>query len=90
MEYRDKPLIPIISYSAASLIGLSRLTENRHWPTDIIVGGALGYLIGKQVVNNFHRYARVKYELQKKKNTLSFNLNYFHGRTLPGFIYTFN
>jgi membrane-associated phospholipid phosphatase len=91
MEYRDKPLIPIISYSAASLIGLSRLTENRHWPTDILVGAALGFLVGKQVVNNYHRYAKIKYQqLQKKKNTLSFHLQYFHGKALPGLVYKFN
>lgn len=27
MEYKDKPLIPILSYTAATLIGLSRITE---------------------------------------------------------------
>ena len=85
MEYRDRPLVPIISYSAASLIGLSRITENKHWASDVFVGAALGYLCGKQVVNNYHRYSR----LQKQKQSLTFNLNYFGGRLLPGAVYRF-
>src|SRR5207302_1941254 len=60
MEYSDRPLVPIIAYSAATLIGLSRITENKHWDSDLIVGAALGYLTGRQVVNNYHRYARIK------------------------------
>ncbi len=59
-EYKDKPAIPIIAYSIASLIGISRVTENVHWTTDVVVGAALGYLTGKNVVNNYHRYVKAK------------------------------
>ena len=85
MEYRDRPLVPIISYSAASLIGLSRITENKHWASDVFVGAVVGYLCGKQVVNNYHRYSK----LQKQKQSLSFNVNYFGGKLLPGVVYRF-
>ena len=88
MEYRDRPLIPIISYTAASLVGLSRITENKHWATDIFVGAALGYLTGRQVVNNYHRYAKIKRE-KKDKNTLTFNLQYNNGVLMPGLVYQF-
>jgi membrane-associated phospholipid phosphatase len=83
-EYKDKRAIPIIAYSAASLIALSRITENKHWFTDVFVGAMLGYLSGNQVVNNFHRYVKFKAE---KKKSVSFNLQYFYGRLLPGLIY---
>jgi membrane-associated phospholipid phosphatase len=88
MEYRDRPLIPIIAYSAASLIGLSRITENKHWATDVLTGAALGYLCGRQVVNNYHRYAKLKAPKQKK-NTVTLNLQYNYGIIMPGVIYTF-
>ena len=87
MEYIKTPIVGIISYSAATLIGISRVTENRHWLTDVLSGAALGYLCGKQVVNNFHRYAKIK--SGEKKNSVSFNLQYFHGRVLPGLVYKF-
>ena len=88
MEYKDKPLIPIISYSAATLIGLSRLTENKHWATDVVVGAMLGYLSGRQVVNNYHRYSRLK-QAGKTPKPVTFNLQYSNGQILPGLVYNF-
>ncbi|HUP11513.1 MAG TPA: phosphatase PAP2 family protein [Niastella sp.] len=88
LEYKDKPLVPILSYTAASLIGLSRITENKHWATDVLTGAALGYLTGRQVVNNYHRYAKLKAP-KTKKNTVTFNLQYNDGVVMPGVIYTF-
>ena len=87
-EYKDHVIVPIIAYSAASLIGLSRITENKHWSTDVLAGAALGFLAGKQVVNNYHRYAKLK-EPNQKKNTVSFNLQYYSGHVVPGMIYKF-
>ncbi|HEV7621181.1 MAG TPA: phosphatase PAP2 family protein, partial [Flavisolibacter sp.] len=43
MEYKNTPFIPIFAYSAATLIGLSRITENKHWTTDVLAGAMLGY-----------------------------------------------
>lgn len=88
MEYQDRPIVPIISYGVASLIGLSRVTENKHWPTDVLVGAALGHLSGRLVVNNYHKYARLK--SQHKQNTLSLSIQSINGRVLPGVIYHLN
>jgi membrane-associated phospholipid phosphatase len=88
MEYKDKPIVPILAYAAASLVGVSRITENKHWATDVLVGAGLGYLSGRQVVNNYHRYARLKAPKQKG-NTVSFNLQYMYGQLVPGIVYTF-
>jgi membrane-associated phospholipid phosphatase len=93
MEYSDRPAIKILSYSAASIVGLSRITENKHWASDVLIGGVLGHLIGRQIVNNYHRYAKLKMEqtaAKKKKNTLTFAPTYMYGRWLPGILYTFN
>jgi membrane-associated phospholipid phosphatase len=89
MEYRDKPLIPILSYSAATLIGLSRLTENKHWPIDILAGGMIGYLSGRQIVNNYHRYSKIKQSGKVAHQPVSFNLQYFNKQIIPGLVYTF-
>ncbi|MGH2647334.1 MAG: phosphatase PAP2 family protein, partial [Ginsengibacter sp.] len=87
-EYKNHPLVPVIAYSAATLIGISRITENKHWSTDVFVGAALGYLAGKHVVNNYHRYAKLKAPNQKK-NSVSINLNYSLGHWEPGLVYRF-
>lgn len=54
-QYKDCKAVPIICYSAASLVGISRLTEHEHWASDVFVGGILGYLCGKQVVNHYNK-----------------------------------
>jgi membrane-associated phospholipid phosphatase len=87
-EYRDKPFIPIIAYSVATLVGLSRVAENAHWTTDVVAGAALGYLSGRLIVNNYQRFAKIKAPSQNK-NTVSFNLQYNRGVLMPGIIYKF-
>lgn len=93
LEYRHHPWIPIFAYSFATAVGISRLTEDKHWPTDILVGAALGYLSGKQVVDNYHRYMKIRQPerpmRQKKKGNLSFNIEPFYGKLLPGVTYSF-
>jgi membrane-associated phospholipid phosphatase len=89
MEYKETPIVPIIAYSAATAVGLSRIVQNQHWISDVMLGAALGFLSGRQVVNNYHRFSKIQLGAAKKKNTLSFNLNYFNGTLMPGCTYTF-
>jgi membrane-associated phospholipid phosphatase len=54
-QYSDHKAVPIIFYSAASLVGISRLTEHEHWASDVFVGALLGYASGKQVVKHYNK-----------------------------------
>jgi membrane-associated phospholipid phosphatase len=51
-EYRDKPWVPVLAYTLASLSALSRIYDDEHWATDVIIGSALGFGIGKLVYRN--------------------------------------
>lgn len=84
-EYGDKAFVPVLAYSLASIVGISRITENEHWSTDVLTGAAIGYLSGKQAVNNFHRLAKKRAD-GKTKNRLLFNLNYSGGHWEPGVV----
>jgi membrane-associated phospholipid phosphatase len=53
-EYSGKPLVKIGMYSFAAAVSLSRLTAERHYASDVLVGSAVGYLIGKFVMRNHH------------------------------------
>lgn len=46
-RHRGKPWIPILSYTLATAISCSRITEAAHFPSDVWLGGALGYSIAK-------------------------------------------
>ena len=41
-------------YGGAALIGLSRMYDNRHWASDVIMGAAIGTFAGTKVVR-YHR-----------------------------------
>jgi membrane-associated phospholipid phosphatase len=45
------------AYGWASAIALSRFTDQKHYPSDIVVGSAIGYLVGHYVVKH-HRHSR--------------------------------
>jgi membrane-associated phospholipid phosphatase len=49
-QYKDIKIIPVISYTIAAGAGLSRITEDTHWLSDVILGAAMGYGIGKFMV----------------------------------------
>ena len=44
---RGKPWIPVLSYTLATAISFSRITEAAHFPSDVWLGSALGYTIAK-------------------------------------------
>lgn len=44
--YKEKPWVALTSYSLATLVGLSRMYDNKHWFSDVIGGALLGTWIG--------------------------------------------
>ncbi len=84
-EYRDRRWVPALAYGAATLVGLSRITENKHWATDVFAGAALGYVTGLQAVNSYHR--RFPAKAAHLARHLNFNLQYSRGSLVPGLIY---
>lgn len=89
VEYRNKPYIPIIAYSMASLVGVCRITENKHWATDVLAGDALGYLTDRQVSFNYHRFAHIKNLSEAKKRSVILKMQYHFGKLMPGLVYKF-
>jgi hypothetical protein len=54
-RYKDSKAVPVIVYSLATLVGVSRFVEHDHWASDVFLGGVIGYFCGKEVVNNDNR-----------------------------------
>jgi hypothetical protein len=55
LQYRNTIVIPVFCYSLATLVGISRITEQAHWASDVFVGGLIGFACGVQVVNHHRR-----------------------------------
>ena len=45
-EYQDVAWVPIVAYSLATLVALSRINDNRHWTSDVLAGAAIGWAVG--------------------------------------------
>jgi membrane-associated phospholipid phosphatase len=58
-NYKNHFWVPLACYSLATAVGLSRLTEDAHWFSDVFVGAVLGYAIGKMVVRNQNKRLQV-------------------------------
>lgn len=74
-QYKDIKIVPVLFYSAATLVGVSRLTEHEHWSSDVFVGALLGYLSGKQVVNNYNRTHGLVPAKKKNNRQVTFTQN---------------
>ena len=57
-EYgRDHKWVPYASYGLASVVAASRLSAQKHWVSDIFVGGTMGFLVGRFVYKSHHNPA---------------------------------
>jgi membrane-associated phospholipid phosphatase len=53
-EYRHYVAVPIVAYSLASAISISRVSAQRHWVSDIVAGGTTGFVLGRFVYKRHH------------------------------------
>jgi membrane-associated phospholipid phosphatase len=49
-------LIGTTMYGGAALVGVSRMYDNRHWASDVIMGAAIGTFAGNKVVRYHHTH----------------------------------
>ena len=52
-EY-PSPFVKFLAYGAATLISASRVTAKQHFPADVFVGAAIGYLSSEYVYHQHH------------------------------------
>jgi len=58
-QYDQTIYVPILSYAAATIVGITRIAESTHWASDVFVGAVIGYLSATQIVhNNPSQYTR--------------------------------
>jgi membrane-associated phospholipid phosphatase len=54
-EYHDHRWVQVSAYGIASAVSLSRFTGRQHYLSDVLVGSAAGYGIGRYVYRTHHR-----------------------------------
>src|SRR5208282_3042101 len=48
------PLTKILAYGLASTVTMTRVTGKQHFPSDVVVGSALGWYLGRQIYRAHH------------------------------------
>lgn len=75
-EYKSTVWVPIVSYTVASLSALSRVYDNKHWASDIFMGAAFGWAIGKLVYNSNQWKIKTYPMITPESAGLSFNYQF--------------
>ena len=79
-EYEHVPLAAPISYGLATLTGLSRLNDQKHWASDVFFGAVLGYFTSKTLLklhsNKKGRHFTIYPQTNYKGGGLVFSTNF--------------
>lgn len=77
-EHSKEFLVHVTAYGLASLVAMSRIHKNKHWLSDVFIGSAIGYFIGKKIsdLNRGDSADRVKIGLQLGSQKRAFSLSY--------------
>ena len=51
-QYSHIKMIPPLAYTLATGAGLSRITEDTHWASDVFLGAIIGYEVTRQILQN--------------------------------------
>lgn len=54
-QYRDNPWIRFGAYAFAGGVSASRVTGQKHFVSDVLIGGVIGHLIGRYVVRSWRK-----------------------------------
>lgn len=55
---KQKWIVGTAMYGGATLVGLSRMYNNKHWASDVMMGAAIGTFSGRKVVRYHHTHPR--------------------------------
>jgi membrane-associated phospholipid phosphatase len=57
-EYHQSRAVQVAAYGIASAVSVARFTGHKHYLSDVVVGSAMGYGIGRYVYNTHHQTAQ--------------------------------
>ncbi len=77
-EHSKEFLVHVTAYGLASLVAMSRIHKNKHWLSDVFIGSAIGYFVGKKIsdLNRGESANRLKIGLQFGSQKRAFSLSY--------------
>ncbi len=72
--------IDILAYSLATLVAISRVHLDKHWASDILVGSAIGYFVGKKICaldrNRDSKKVKLSFQLSRQRQAFSLTFSF--------------
>lgn len=77
-EHSKEFLVDVLVYGMASLVAISRIHKNKHWASDVFIGSAIGFFVGKKIsdLNRGDSSERLKIGIQLGPQKQAFSLSY--------------
>ncbi len=57
-EYANRKWVPWVAYGLATTVAAARITAQKHYTSDVIAGSAIGFFVGRFVVNTHEAHAK--------------------------------
>ncbi|HEY6243827.1 MAG TPA: phosphatase PAP2 family protein [Pyrinomonadaceae bacterium] len=70
-EYRESRAVQVAAYGLASAVSIARFTGHKHYLSDVVVGSAVGYGIGRYVFNAHHHTDSTDSDVTEHLNRMS-------------------
>jgi len=48
-DQTDAVLVDVLAYSMSTFVAVARVHERKHWASDVFIGAAIGYFVGKKI-----------------------------------------
>jgi len=71
-EYNESRLVQVAAYGLASAVSVARFTVHKHYLSDVVVGSALGYGIGRYVYHAHHSTTSANSDVTDEEGTKSY------------------
>ena len=70
--------VDLLAYGLAGLVAVSRVQLNKHWVSDVFIGSAIGYFVGKKIsdLNRDNKSDRLKVGFQLSPHRKALTLSY--------------
>jgi len=76
LQYRHHGWVPVVAYTVAAGVGLSRVAMDRHWASDVAIGAVVGHLVGRLVVRDHDHRRRLVPMLACTRRGVVLSLSY--------------
>ncbi|MBN2789298.1 MAG: phosphatase PAP2 family protein [Candidatus Delongbacteria bacterium] len=73
--YSENKFLPYITYPLAFITAVSRIYDNKHWPSDILLGAAFGYYSASVILDSQKKKA-FQFALIPSTENVTLNLSY--------------